>query len=90
MFLVIFPFDDHHNYSASDYKKHCEWSNCLRRDTIVTTEKDYVKLAAFSEDIPGNGKGWLVLGADHDFGRNRKELRAVYSARLKTVCLKKD
>ncbi|WP_051283889.1 tetraacyldisaccharide 4'-kinase [Desulforegula conservatrix] len=82
-------FDDHHNYSASDYKNIVNGAIASGADTIVTTEKDHAKLAAFSEDIPGNGKGWLVLGVDHDFGRNRKEFEGWILGKVKNCLLEK-
>lgn len=82
-------FDDHHNYSVSDYEMIVNGAVASGADTIVTTEKDHVKLAAFSEKIIESGKGWLVLGADHDFGRNRKEFESWIIGKVKNSLLEK-
>jgi tetraacyldisaccharide 4'-kinase len=46
--LVTFP--DHHDYSWGDVQ---ELQSRLRGRTLVTTEKDAVKLHAFRQDLPG-------------------------------------
>ncbi len=46
----ILPFPDHHDYTWSDV---LEIQGQLMGRTLVTTEKDAVKLHAFREDLPG-------------------------------------
>jgi tetraacyldisaccharide 4'-kinase len=46
----LIPFPDHHDYTWSDVQ---EIQSRLRGRTLVTTEKDAVKLHAFREDLPG-------------------------------------
>ena len=46
----LLPFPDHHDYSWGDV---LEIQSRLRGRTLVTTEKDAVKLHAFRNDLPG-------------------------------------
>lgn len=62
-------FADHHNYSAADLAALDRQAKDLGADLIVTTQKDYVKIAG----LPGFTQRLAVLGAkmifDDDAGR---------------------
>jgi len=84
-----FSFADHHSYSKADYERIVNEAIAARVDTIVTTEKDYVKLAGFVEGFSANGLNWLVLGVIHDFGEKRKEFENWLLGKAEALIIKR-
>lgn len=73
--VITFPFPDHHEFSETDV---LQIRNASRNRTLVTTEKDAVKLRRFSRPLPH----CYVLRIQPEWESGREEVMALISGVL--------
>ncbi len=72
-------FSDHHPYSERDLDEILSTSKKSMSDCIITTEKDYVRIA-HKIDWPGD---LFVIGIEIDFGEDKKQFNSFIEAWIK-------
>ena len=71
--LIVFP--DHHNYDRSDVDKIIQTTKAYSIDTIITTEKDAVKLSEFADILEANRIDCFVLPIEIEITKGRELLQ---------------
>lgn len=72
--IDIMAWPDHHNYTAGDVARICNRKENGKFDIVITTEKDYVKLAGL--DLSPLGEEIFVLGVDVEITKGKEEIIA--------------
>ncbi len=79
--LDLVAFGDHHWYAARDLAMLVDRARALRADTLVTTEKDWVRLRA----LPPIGRPLHVLAVRLDLAGGDRDLRAALLRSCRTA-----